>query len=255
MTAAVYSRLTMFAAISIAISLALLAATSAVAAECKVVTFDDAEFTVCEADPQTDTIRLMLDAPDGTKIGTFERLHSTIGDSAQIAFATNGGMYHPDRRPVGLYIENGKEIARIVTRDGPGNFALLPNGVLCLGDGTASIHESRAFAAIPPDCAHATQSGPMLVIDGNLHPSFLPDSSSRFIRNGVGVTPDGYLIAAISNSRVNFHHLARLFRDRLGTPNALFLDGNVSRLLAPSLDRADIGFPLGPMLVVTNPTN
>ena len=110
--------------------------------------------------------------------------------------------------------------------------------------------ESRRFAAEKPNCLHASQSGPMLVIDGALHPRFIPNSDSLNIRNGVGVTADGLLVAAISNRRVNFHRFARLFRDVLKTPNALFLDGTVSRLYAPGLKRQDLGFPMGPMLGV-----
>ena len=165
----------------------------------------------------------------------------------------NGGMYHPDRQPVGLYIEDGIEAQSIVTREGPGNFGLLPNGVLCLSETAAAVIESRSFAANPPACRFATQSGPMLVIDGALHPRFLVNSDSLFIRNGVGVRPDGTLVAAISDAPVTFHHFGRLFRDVLGTPNALFLDGKVSRLHAPSLDRSDFGFPVGPILGVVGP--
>ena len=95
----------------------------------------------------------------------------------------------------------------------------------------------------------------MLVINGTLHPRFLADSESRFVRNGVGVDSDGRLHLAISDSAVNFHSFARFFRDALKTPNALFIDGNVSRLYAPSLDRYDVGFPMGPILGTVVPAN
>jgi len=55
-------------------------------------------------------------------------------------------------------------------------------------------------------------------------------------------------VLAISDAPVNFHRFARLFRDDLGTPNALYIDGKVSRLYAPDLDRRDLGFPLGPII-------
>ena len=248
--------MTMYAAIWTAISISLLAATSAIAADCRAVEFQEKRFTVCEADPSTEDIRLVLDDSAGNKIATFDRMNGILADEGrEIAFAMNAGMYHADRRPVGLYVEAGRQAARLVTRDGPGNFGLLPNGVLCLNGETAQIIESRNFASDPPDCRDATQSGPMLVIDGELHPRFLPKSSSRFIRNGVGVTEAGRLIAAISDQPVNFHTFGRLFRDYLKTPNALFLDGNISRLYSSNLGRHDIGFPLGPMLVVTRPVN
>ena len=208
-------------------------------------------FTVCEADPMKDDIRLFLNDDDGQPLGTFTNLEDKVrAEGNRLAFAMNAGMYHPDRRPVGLYVEDRRTLSNIVTRDGPGNFGLLPNGVLCLGETTVRIVESRAFAGSENDCFYATQSGPMLVIDGKLHPRFLAGSDSRFRRNGVGISKDGNLVAAISNRPVNFHRFARFFRDALGTPNALFMDGKVSRLYAPALDRHDIGFPMGPMLGV-----
>lgn len=228
-------------------AISLLLAGSAWAGGCKDVTFEGASFTICKADP-SDGIRLNLADENGAPLGTFDNLGDRLGQ--QPAWAMNAGMYHPDRRPVGLYIEDGQQVAPIVTRDGPGNFGLLPNGVLCMSDGAVRIYESRKFAAAPPDCTHATQSGPMLVIDGKLHPRFLENSDSRFRRNGVGVTETGQLVAAISNDRVNFHTFARLFRDVLKTPNALYLDGKISRLYVPGLGRHDLGFPMGPMLSV-----
>ena len=245
----------MYAAIWIAISATLLALVGPLqAADCRALDFEDTPFTVCQTDPATEDVRLFLNDDKGKPLGTFDNVETLLSRTGErLVFALNAGMYHPDRRPVGLYVENGDEIARIVTRTGPGNFGLLPNGVLCLTDSTAAIIESRIFEDTRPDCRYATQSGPMLVIDGDLHPRFLPGSGSRYIRNGVGVTGDGSMITAISNRPVNFHRFARLFRDILHTPNALFLDGNVSRLYAPMLDRHDLGFPMGPILgVVTS---
>ena len=235
-----------FAAIWIAISFV---AAPAFGADCRDVTFERSSFTVCEADPASEDIRLFLNDDNGTRLATFSKLGDAVAPK-RLVWAMNAGMYHPDRRPVGLYVEDGKELARIVTREGPGNFGLLPNGVLCLYEDRAEIIESRNFKSLAPNCRFATQSGPMLVIDGNLHPRFIESSDSLNIRNGVGVTKEGLLIAAISNERVNFHQFARLFRDQLETPNALFLDGRISRLFSPGLDRHDLGFPMGPLLGV-----
>jgi uncharacterized protein YigE (DUF2233 family) len=238
----------MFAAISIAISL-MIWALPAMAA-CEEITFEGSGFTVCEANPQTDDIRLFLNGDDDTPLGTFHNVEEALDQ--RLSFAMNAGMYHPDRRPVGLYIENGVELAPIVTREGPGNFGLLPNGVLCLTENAALVIESRKFDSDRPDCVYATQSGPMLVIDGALHPRFLPNSSSKNVRNGVGVRAGGTMITAISDDRVTFDHFGRLFRDVLNTPDALFLDGSVSRLYAPLLNRHDLGLPMGPILGVTD---
>ena len=239
---------TMYAAISITISLILWA--SSAQAACEQISFEDTPFTVCEADPKSDDIRLFLNDENGTPLGTFDNVEAALG--TDLEFAMNAGMYHADRRPVGLYIENGVELAPIITRAGPGNFGLLPNGVFCLTGTRALVVESRTFAMAGHDCTFATQSGPMLVINGSLHPRFLADSTSFNVRNGVGVRSDGTVLAVISDRRVTFHHFGRLFRDVLKTPNALFLDGSISRLYVPDLNRHDIGLPMGPILGVAD---
>jgi uncharacterized protein YigE (DUF2233 family) len=223
-------------------------------AACRDMTFDGVGYTVCDVQAGED-LRLFSQGPEGN-LGSFAAVNAMLGAAGEaLTFAMNAGMYHPDRRPVGLYIEDGVELAPLVTAEGPGNFGLLPNGVFCIGDAFAVI-ESRTYAAAPPACRYATQSGPMLVIDGALHPRFLPDSTSLYVRNGVGVSADGQTATfAISGAAVNFDTFGRLFRDALGTPNALFLDGSISRLYAPALDRDDIGFPMGPIIGTVTQAN
>ena len=227
-----------------------LAASGGAAAACESVEHRGRGFTVCTADMATQSIEMELAGPDGRPLGSFAALEEAV--EAPIAFATNAGMYHPDRRPVGFYVQDGVQSAPLVTRAGPGNFGLLPNGVFCVREGRADVVETLAFAARPLACAQATQSGPMLVIDGALHPRFLPDSPSAKIRNGVGASPDGRTVHfVVSDGPVTFHEMATLYRDVLGVENALFLDGSVSRLYDPASGRADLGRPMGPMVVVT----
>ena len=218
---------------------------------CERVTHRDRAFTVCTVDLATQDISLHLSGPDGAPLGDFAALERAM--DRPVALAMNGGMYHPDRRPVGLYIEDGREVAGLVTQAGPGNFGLLPNGVFCIRPERADVIETRAFAADPPDCRDATQSGPMLVIDGALHPRFLPESPSMKLRNGVGASADGRIVYfVVSDGVVTFHEMATLFRDVLGVANALYLDGSISRLHVPAEGRSDPGRAMGPILAVTD---
>jgi len=222
---------------------------------CTERSFDGLAFTACDVDPRTDALRLFLDAPSGEKFGQFSSIDNTLQDEGKVlAFAMNAGMYHDDRAPVGLYIEDGQEIMRVIPNAGPGNFGLLPNGVFCIRENRADVIETLTYAATPPECRHATQSGPMLVIDGDLHPRFLADSTSRYVRNGVGTSEDGSrVVFVISDQAVTFHEFGRIFRDDLGLPQALFFDGSVSRLHAPQLGRSDFGRWMGPIVGVVEP--
>ena len=228
-------------------------ATPATASTCRDLTFEQTAFTVCDA-KSADDLRLFLNGPNGA-YGGFSALQSDLRAKGQtLVFAMNAGMYQPDLTPVGLYIEDGKQLTPLITSDGPGNFGLLPNGVFCIGKTRFSVIESRAFKAKRPACRYATQSGPMLVIAGKLHPLFKTDSDSLNIRNGVGVSPDGQTaVFAIANSPVNFARFARLFRDQLGTPDALYFDGSISRIFAPELGRAGAGFSIGPIVGLVIP--
>ncbi|MDP2739624.1 MAG: phosphodiester glycosidase family protein [Pseudorhodobacter sp.] len=232
--------------LALALVLALLPGVAQAA--CRDMVFETQGYTVCEVSAGED-LRLFHSAPDGTPFASFERVNAALASTGQhLEFAMNAGMYHPDRSPVGLLIENRLQRAPLVTRTGPGNFGLLPNGVFCVSKRFAVI-ESRAFKSASPKCRHATQSGPLLVAGGHLHPRLRPNSASRYIRNGVGVSADGRLaVFAISQTPVNLAQFARLFRDGLGLPDALYFDGNVSRLYAPEIGRNDPGRPMGPII-------
>ena len=222
----------------------------ATAQGCDAVRFDGADFTVCKVDLTKQILRLWLNDESGAPLGSFTNVNRELADSGQeLGIAMNAGMYHADRSPVGHYVEDGQEYRGVITADGPGNFGLLPNGVLCLVQNRAQIVESRQFDQRRPACDHATQSGPMLVIDGALHPRFLHDSTSLYIRNGIGVSDDGSVAwLAISDERINFHTFGRLFRDGIGAGNALYFDGNISRLYDGTSGRHDFGLPMGPII-------
>ncbi|MFN3207637.1 MAG: phosphodiester glycosidase family protein [Roseovarius sp.] len=231
----------------------VLAGGPAGAVDCEAIRHDGARYTVCKVDTTRETLRLFLNDPmTGETLGSFSKVERQVrGAGKTLAFAMNAGMYHQDRSPVGHYVENGRESKALITRDGPGNFGLLPNGVFCVGSGRADVLETRRFEREKPECRYASQSGPMLVIDGKLHPRFLKDSDSLNIRNGVGTTADGRTAwFVISEEKVNFDAFARVFRDVLKVPQALYFDGSISRLYAPQLGRHDGGFPMGPIVGV-----
>ncbi len=234
-----------------------LIAGAAQAVECEDIRFEDLPYTICTVTPATEDLRLFHSDEAGDPFGHFSAINRTLEDKgARLSFAMNAGMYHDDRSPVGHFVEKGREIMRVIANPGPGNFGLLPNGVFCIRQGRADVIETLRFVKEAPGCDYASQSGPMLVIDGDLHPRFLEDGTSRYIRNGVGTSADGQrVVFAISRARVNFHTFGRLFRDRLELPQALFFDGNISRLHAPGLKRSDPGFAMGPIVGTVEPVN
>lgn len=234
------------------VGLLLLWAMPAAAVTCEDVDYEGRSYTACTVDVAAENLSLFHKDPEGAVIGTFGGIED-LPDVDSLVFAMNAGMYHDDRSPVGHYVEDGVETMRVIPNAGPGNFGLLPNGVFCINDESAQVYETLDYVARGPTCRDATQSGPMLVIDGALHPRFLPDSTSRFIRNGVGTSADGATaVFAISNDSVTFHEFGSFFRDYLQLPNALYFDGKVSRIYASVLGRSDFGFQsLGPMVAVT----
>lgn len=240
--------MTRIAELALAAALALWSVPAA-SETCRNLTYEGAGYAICEADAGAD-LRLFLDDAEGQRLGTFDRVNGALADEGKaLRFAMNAGMYHPDRSPVGYYVEEHEEKARLIRSAGPGNFGLLPNGVFCILEDGFTVQETLAFDAARPDCRFATQSGPMLVLSGMLHPRFLPGSESRFLRNGVGVSADGQrAYFAMSDGPVTFHEFARMFQEALRAENALYFDGNISRLYAPELGRDDFGFPMGPIV-------
>lgn len=153
-------------------------------------------------------------------------------DGKELVFAMNGGMFNPKGEPHGLYIEKGKTLYPVDKSDGSGNFYLQPNGVFFLQkDGKAQVVQTSAFKN-NGNVQYATQSGPMLLIDGEMHPALREGSKNLHIRNGVGVLPNGSLLFAMSKERINFWDFATFFKNN-GCQNALYLDGFVSKTYLP----------------------
>ncbi|MEZ4842954.1 MAG: phosphodiester glycosidase family protein [Bacteroidia bacterium] len=165
-------------------------------------------------------------------INTFERLEKHVkSQHKKLVFAMNGGMFMPDFSPQGLYIQNSIVQNPIDTGRGSGNFYLKPNGIFYITRSKAVVCNTTDFLA-DSTIQYATQSGPMLVENGQIHPAFTKGSSNLHIRNGVGILPNGDVLFAMSKAKINFYDFAQFFLSK-GCQNALYLDGFVSRTYLP----------------------
>ena len=213
---------------------------------CRKLSHEGQGYAVCTADLRRHKIRLFWKARDGDPYGGFRRLLPEAGPT--LLAAMNAGMYDPALAPVGLYVENGRELKGASTAGGEGNFHLKPNGIFFVSGSKAGLVETGAYLRRKPKAEFATQSGPMLVIKGRIHPKISEDGPSKKIRNGVGLRDPHTVVFAISDEPVSFGAFARLFRDALGCRDALFLDGSISSLYSAELGRRDGLLPLGPLV-------
>lgn len=207
-------------------------------------------YTVMRVDTRSEDLRLFLRDEQGAPLHRLRRLDTWLkSQGKRLRFAMNAGMYEPDYAPVGLYVADGRQLAPLNLAEGEGNFYLKPNGVFLLGADGPQVVESSRYPALASGVRLATQSGPLLLQQGAIHPRFDPGSKSRQIRNGVGVDGEiAYFV--ISDDPVTFYEFAQYFRDTLKCSDALYLDGAISGLYAPALHRYDSGPKLGPMVGV-----
>lgn len=224
---------------------------SSLAAHCDRVDLRGLEATVCTIDTQRDRLELFLRDEAGAPFKFFSALQRHLERKQQhLVLAMNAGMYHRNFDPVGLLVIDGEEISPLNLESAAGNFFLKPNGVFALTAAGPRIVESSLYASLG-DVKFATQSGPLLVLDGALHPAFRKESRSKYVRNGVGILDERTVVLAISEQPVTFYDFATFFRDGLGCKDALYLDGGVSSLYSVALQRKDVRAALGPILAVT----
>jgi uncharacterized protein YigE (DUF2233 family) len=221
-------------------SLSIGCAAPADAVEGRDVVFDSQSYYVVTVDTRHEDIELAWRNPDNNQpFAGIEALKAWNASKGRaLSFATNAGIYDREFRPLGLYVENGKTLVPLNLAHGnprSGNFSLLPNGVFAVyEDGTAKVSTTEAYRAAARRPRWATQSGPMLVIDGEVNTQFDNGSDSMKWRSGVCAKTDHEVIFVVSRAPVNFHAFARLFRDGLGCRDALFLDGTISQAWTPA---------------------
>jgi len=191
---------------------------------------------------------MFLKYTQGVYLHDFVGLETYVASKGEkLLFAANAGMFEPDSRPVGLLVQDGNEVSPLNLKDGAGNFYLKPNGVFLINEKhEAMVVESSTYTTLLTPVTWATQSGPLLVIGGNIHPDFNADSKSVKIRSGVGVKKNGTIVFAISRNPVIFYEFASLFLTKLQCPNALFLDGDISSFYVPG-EKDPVPHSFGPM--------
>lgn len=248
----------LLACIAVAANVAAMLPVAAIAQTCTPEEYEGAQYVVCSVDPRGDDLRLFWRNADGQPYRSFSALAQALAeDGKTLRFAMNAGMYTADFAPLGLYVEDGRELVHANTRDADHstgsvpNFYKKPNGVFFLTADSAGVLATEDFLADKRKVVFATQSGPLLVLDGQLHPALIEGSTDRTRRSGVGVCEGGIVRFAASEGPVNFHEFARFFRDGLACPNALFLDGGRGvGLYDPELGRNDFSWHggYGPMV-------
>lgn len=216
------------------------------------------EFFVHTVDPRTERIELFWQDSSGQRFGSFRRLREALTSQGRtLKFAMNAGIFGVDFAPLGLHVENGRMLHPLnLGKGGRGNFYLKPNGVFYIADQKSAVVDARMYPKLKVKPAIAIQSGPALVLKGVIHPVFREDSINRHYRNGVGVTRDGKVVFAISQTLVTFYEFATLFRDVLGCDDALYLDGALSAVYMPDRSQNFLGGDfVGILAVITEPAS
>lgn len=221
----------------LAVSL-VVASHAASALESRTLHEAESDYRVVLVDTARDALDLYWRDASGQPYARIEALRQKgEADGNTLLFATNAGIYDRQYRPLGLTVSAG-EILRALnaTRGGgPGNFGMQPNGIFYVDRaGRAGVIATSAWPGEGIAARVATQSGPMLVVDGAINPGFIEDSDSRKWRSGVCAQTPTRVAFAVSETPVTFHAFARLFRDALGCRDALYLDGTLSQIYTAS---------------------
>jgi uncharacterized protein YigE (DUF2233 family) len=203
------------------------------------VNFLGLDFVVYWVDPQSDDLSLFWQDSAGKPLATLARLKEHLAArSLELKFAINAGIYSTAGAPVGLHVEESKVLRplNLGERDsGQFNFFLKPNGVFYVAGQEPAVVESAKFASLAVHPRLACQSGPLLLSEGKIHPAFRPEPTNLHWRTGVGVTQERKVVFALSKQALRFYDFARLFKERLECPNALYLDGDICAIYLPEL--------------------
>lgn len=211
-----------------------------------------------EAKPDSSEIRMYWKDDKGNILGSINNLKNyTQQQGLQLLFACNGGMYMQNQSPLGYYIEQGKTLQKINTKNAGGNFYLKPKGVFYVSGNKKPVIQSIETAAeramlLSKKTVYLTQSGPMLVHNNKINTLFTRGSTNINVRNGVGILPNGNAYFAMSTYPVSFYDFAKHFKDK-GCTEALYLDGFVSRSFCPQQNYIQLDGNFGVMIAIVKP--
>jgi len=172
---------------------------------------------------------------------------------------TNAGMFSPTYEPVGLYLEEGSKTTfslNTTKKTTFENFYLYPNGIFCIDSNNLPfIVTTNEFVKLRSQgklkIKMATQSGPMLLIKGQIHKKFTAGSVNAKIRSGVGKINEKKLVFAATTNGSNFYDFATFFKDIFGCKDALFLDGAISQMYLKDID-GEVDGNFGPIISVSD---
>ena len=218
----------------------------------KTVEYAGARYEVCVADYNHYSVRTFWKNDEGKPYQSLSNLWASLkSKSINPVFLTNAGIYMDNLTPLGLYVENGKTLRPLNTAKGLfGNFYMQPNGVFITNNkGIGSVVETSRLIHAQQNIRYATQSGPMLVINGNINPIFKQNSPHRLIRSGIGATANEIIIVK-SLGPVSFYDIAHLFLDNYGVLDALYLDGSISDTMTVDHGASTLAINFGAMVAV-----
>ncbi len=226
----------------------------------KTVMIDNRKYQLFVADTSHHKVRLHLFKKDGKNYFTLGAVLSALaGEKAEAQMITNAGMFTPAFEPEGLFVDGHSAKAFALDTGSSlsaANFYLKPNGVFYM-DSMGVFHVETTDQFIShykpgiPRLKMATQSGPMLVIDGKIHPQFKPLSANLNVRSGVGVISGQKIVFALALDQVNFYDFASFFKDFFNCQDALYLDGAISQMYLRDLAPRVTGGHFGPIISVS----
>src|SRR5215210_5218525 len=150
--------------------------------EVSCVTLKQATYVIIRVDLNAARIKLLWRNPAGVPYGSLGEAYRQVG--GDLLALTNAGIYSANQAPEGLHIEGDLTLSPLNLDNGDGNFYWKPNGVFYVTDDAAGIVEPEKFNSLSErgSIQEATQSGPLLVINGEVNPDLKPDSRSLYVR-------------------------------------------------------------------------